>query len=197
MKPSGSLASEKAALRAHFNAIRQGLSEEEALARSVAICARLAELPELEQAGTVHIYWPLVARREVDTRPLIRAYHEAGRRVVLPVVDSFGGAPSLRHVAFRGEAALRPNRWGILEPEGPSVDLAEVEVIVVPAFGAGRNGHRVGHGRGFYDSFLTGLTVPKLGAVYDSCMVDHVPAEPHDVALDAIVTETNCLRLRP
>lgn len=185
----------KAALRARFRAAREALAPEAYAAASEAICARLEALPEIAQARTVHVYWPMVHRREVDTRPLIRRLVARGALVVLPVVAAFEGAPVLRHVAFRGEEHLRPNRWGIDEPGGPEeVDPARLEAVVVPALGAGRDGHRLGHGRGFYDAFLAGCRAARVGAVYAAALVPALPAEPHDVPLDVIVTEAEVLR---
>lgn len=189
------LVEEKRALRARFRAARRSLSEAEYVAFSAAICARIAALPEIEAARTVHVYWPLVGRREVDTRPLIRRLHDAGKAVVLPVVADVSTA-TLRHVRFEGEGPMRPNRWGIPEPVGTEEVAPEaLDAVVVPAFGAGRDGHRIGHGRGFYDAFLAGLAALTVGAVYASCLVDHLPAEPHDVPLDVVVTERETWRV--
>ena len=188
------IAREKDVLRARFRAARAALSDEDYAAHSAAVCERIAALPAIEAAETVHVYWPLLRRRELDTQPLIRTLDARGQRVVLPVVSAFQGAPRLRHVAFAGEGRMRPNRWGILEPhETPEVDPAALDAVVVPAFGAGRNGHRIGHGRGFYDAFLSAVDAPAVGAVFADCLVDHVPAEAHDVPLDMIVTEREVL----
>ena len=187
----------KHALRERFRAARLALSDAEYEARSVAICARIGALPEIVAARTVHVYWPLVGRREVDTRPLIRALHEAGKAVVLPVVAGFD-APALRHLRYEGEERMRPNRWGIPEPVGTDEVTADaLDAVVVPAFGAGRNGHRIGHGRGFYDAFLAGLGAFTVGAVFADCVVEAVPSEPHDVALACVVTEREAWHVPP
>lgn len=189
------LAAEKDALRGRFRAARQALTEEEYASYSAAACGRIAALPEVTSAATVHLYWPIPSRRELDTRPLVRQLDARGQRVVLPVVAAFEGAPRLRHVVFAGKERMRPNRWGILEPYGTSeVDPSALDAIVVPAFGAGRNGHRIGHGHGFYDAFLATVAAPTIGAVFDACLLDRVPAEPHDVPLDVIVTEREVWR---
>lgn len=194
MKPPDA-ASEKQRLRARFHAARLALPDSEAASRSTAICERIAALPEIRAAETVHVYWPLTARREVDTRPLIRALHATGTTVVLPVVAAFKGTPSLQHLRFEGEDRMAPNRWGIFEPEGTEeVAPADLDAVVVPAFGAGRNGHRIGHGRGFYDAFLASIDAPAIGAVWAVTLVETVPAEPHDVPLDVIVTEGDVWR---
>ena len=187
----------KAALRARFRARRQALNPEAYAERSAAIGTRAAALPELAAARTVHIYWPLVARGEIDTRPLIRRLVAEGKTVVLPAVVSLEPdvPPRLRHLRYRGEEALRSNRWGVCEPTGnETVPLEKIDVVIVPALGAGRNGHRIGHGRGFYDAFLSSIAAPRIGLVYAGCLADVVPAEPHDVALSIIVTERETIR---
>lgn len=194
-----SIAAEKAALRARFGAYRAALDEAEYARRSVAIAAQARRLPELRQAGTVHTYWPLTHRREVDTRPLIDALQQAGKRIVLPVVAAFGetegGRPRLRHLCYERGSALRANRWGIHEPvAGTSVPVADLDAVIVPALGAGRNGHRIGHGYGYYDELLRALRVPLIGLVYAACLVEAVPASAHDVPLSVIVTEDEIFR---
>lgn len=186
---------DKAALRARFRAVRASLSEADYAARSAALCDRLAAELILRDAAVVHAFWPMTARREPDLRPLLRTLHARGVTVVLPVVEAFEGPPRLVHRRFEGEAALDVNRWGIAEPTGEPVALDAVEAVLVPALGVGRNGYRIGHGRGFYDAFLAGLTVPTLCPVYAECLVAHVPAEPHDVPVTAVVTERETVRV--
>ncbi|GIV61852.1 MAG: 5-formyltetrahydrofolate cyclo-ligase [Rhodothermaceae bacterium] len=197
MKPSqtpSDLRTEKAALRARFRAYRAALDPRTHVALSRAITERLTQLPVLDRARVIHVFWPHVERREVDLRPLIRSLAAADKQIVLPVVvtpDRNGDArPRLRHVRFTGEAALTPNRWGIHEPSGgESVPPERLDLVIVPALGAGRNGHRLGYGGGYYDAFLAGLDIPTICPVYDACLVDQVPAEAHDVPVRLIVTE--------
>lgn len=186
------LVPDKGALRARSRMYRRSLDTADYERRSAAIVRRAMDLPAVVQARTVHVYWPQAADREVDTRPMADALHEAGRTVVLPVVTSFErGAPAMEHRRYEGRDALTVNRWGLSEPSGTEhVDPDALDVVVVPAFAAGRNGHRVGHGFGYYDAFLAGLNVPTVGLVYDACLVPRVPADAHDVALSTIVTET-------
>jgi 5-formyltetrahydrofolate cyclo-ligase len=192
--PDPAIAAAKAALRAQFRAARLALSDADYAAASGEICARLAAQPEIRDARVVSVYWPLVPRREVDTRPLIAALRQRGATVVLPVTEPGRARPTMHHVAFTGEEALRATSWGLLEPAGPPFPAGAIEAVVVPALGAGRNGHRIGHGAGYYDAFLATCAAPALAAVFDACLVDHVPTEPHDVPLTAIITETASVR---
>lgn len=179
----------KRRLRERFLAYRMGLSEEDYRERSKAIVSRLAAQPEIRRARTLHVYWPLVARREIDLRPFIERMRARDKQIVLPVVVSRGG-PTLVHRRYAGPASLRPNRWGIHEPfDTETVPPETLEVVIVPALGAGRDGSRLGYGGGFYDAFLRTLSVPTLCPVFAATLVDRLPQEPHDVPVTAVVTE--------
>lgn len=195
--PASPPAGRKEALRRHFRAVREALTEDDYRRRSGRLVEQLSRLPELRAARVVHSYWPVIGRREVDVRPLLETLLRDGRTVVLPVVADTapGTAPRMTHHRYEGPGCLRTNRWGLAEPAGtPAVPAASLEAVVVPAFGAGRNGHRIGHGRGFYDAFLAGLDAAAVCPVYDDCLVNAVPFEPHDVPLRVIVAETEVVR---
>ena len=189
----------KAALRKRLRDQRAALSNADYVQKSEAICHAVHALPELQAARTLHIYWPLLERREVDTRALIFSLHAEKKQIVLPVVLTFTDAPddtpSMTHRRFEGPAAMRSNRWGIPEPVGTeAVSPGTLDVVIVPALGADRNGRRIGYGKGFYDAFLRGLSIPRIGLVFHDGLVDAVPAEPHDVPLTAVVTELEVVR---
>lgn len=193
------LVRKKVAFRQQFRAFRAGLTDAEYAARSATLVARLQSLRELRQAQIVHLYWPLTLSREIDLRPLIDALQQSGKQIVLPVVDTFSSAPEdaphLRHVRYEKNEAMRPNRWGIHEPTGgKSVPIETIDAVVVPALGAGRNGHRLGYGKGYYDAFLRRLSAPTLCPVYADCLVEQMPVEPHDVPLSIILTEDETIR---
>jgi 5-formyltetrahydrofolate cyclo-ligase len=189
----------KDALRQQFRAYRVGLDAAAYARHSRAITDRVATLPEVKTSTVVHAYWPMVAEREVDTRPLLRTLRTDGKQIVLPVVLRFTramtDAPRLEHRTLGDPAQLCVNRWGLHEPiAGPCVPPEVLDVVLVPMLGGDRRGYRVGHGFGYYDEFLRPLDVPTVGLVYDACLVDAVPAEPHDVPLHVLVTEREVLR---
>ena len=185
----------KGELRKRFRAARTALTDDEYARKSAAIAQRIEALPELKAAQTVHCYWPHAGRREVDTRELTDRLCATGRTVVLPVVTAFAGAPTMAHRCYEGRAALKKNRWGLYEPTGTDAVPPEgIDLVVVPAFGAGRNGHRIGHGFGYYDAFLQSLDAVTVCPVYQACLVETVPAEAHDVPLSILVTEEETFR---
>ncbi|MFP4227363.1 MAG: 5-formyltetrahydrofolate cyclo-ligase [Salinivenus sp.] len=181
----------KASCRARFRTYRRSLAPAVRQARSALIGHRALRHRDVARGTTVHVYWPLDEQGEIDTRPLIAALRGCGATVVLPVVTSFAPhRPTMEHRRYEGPDSLTTNRWGIREPQNtPSVSPQALDAVIVPAVGAGRNGHRIGQGAGYYDAFLAAVEAPRIGLVYDACLLPRVPSASHDIRLTAIITE--------
>ena len=63
--------------------------------------------------------------------------------------------------------------------------------MVVPALAFDRRGNRLGHGYGHYDRLMTKCPGYKVGLIFEVQLVDEVPMEARDVAVDIVVTEQN------
>ena len=195
---SPTVSTSKDARRTQFRNYRRSLSPGSYRARSSLIGHRALTVPAVAETSVVHTYWPLRDRGEVDTRPLITALRGQGAEVVLPVVTSFDPEiPTLEHRRYAGPSALETNRWGIREPTGTErVDPEALDLVIVPALGADRRGHRLGHGSGYYDAFLQSVPCPRIALVYEACVVRSLPSAPHDVPMTALVTEGNVIQIR-
>lgn len=184
----------KIGLRREMLARRDALPPEARAEASLAIAARVAELPEFARARAVASYVPIGS--EVDARPLLLAALASGKRVAVPRTDVAAHALVLHEI--RDLAGLRPGAFRVPEPD-PRVhrDLApgEIDAIVVPAIAFDRAGHRLGYGRGYFDRYLARFPGAKIGLAFETLLVDAIPAEPHDVAVGVIVTETRALRI--
>lgn len=87
--------------------------------------------------------------------------------------------------------------FGIDEPTGNECrDISEIDLVVVPAMAFDRRGNRLGRGRGFYDRLLHNATCPLIGAAYAIQIVEHIPAEPHDIKIPTIVTDEETIRIQ-
>lgn len=75
-------------------------------------------------------------------------------------------------------------------------DPALPDVVVVPAVAFSRDGHRLGQGGGWYDRFLARVRPDcrTVGVAFREQLVDELPLEPHDVALDRVVTDAGIAR---
>lgn len=91
---------------------------------------------------------------------------------------------------------LAMGAFHIEEPQGDdTADIGEIELIVVPAVAYDRRGNRVGRGKGYYDRLLRDSRATKVGVGYDFQLIegDDIDAEPHDVAVDIVITESRRL----
>ena len=80
---------------------------------------------------------------------------------------------------------------------GPGPEAVELDpaILFVPLSAFDAAGHRIGYGAGHYDRAIDrlrakGLSPKLIGIAFDCQEVASVPAEPHDVALDAMLTES-------
>ncbi len=163
---------------------------------NTAIMDQLARLPELLQAGTIHCFWPIKGKRELDTTSLINMLQTQGKTIVLPVVLSFEDPPRMEHRCYDTETNLKTNRWGIKEPvHGALVDPVQLDAVIVPALGVDFRGYRLGYGKGFYDAFLARCNCPFICPLPSDGLLDAMPALPHDIPVDIIVTEKEVMRL--
>lgn len=95
------------------------------------------------------------------------------------------------------ESKLELGSFHIEEPSGnDSVDAADIEMVVVPAVAYDARGNRLGRGKGFYDRFLASTPAVKVGVGYDFQLLDEIPAEPHDVPMDIVITQKSTIILK-
>ena len=179
---------QKAALRSRLLAARAELTAEQRTAAARAIRDALLERPEVQMAGTIAAYYSVGA--EPDTRGLLFALWKRGSYVLLPLLRPDG---DLDWASYEGPESLVPGPRGLLEPgeppRGPGA-VARADVVLAPALAVDRAGNRLGRGGGSYDRALArvGPLVPLIALVYDAELLDHVPAEPHDVKVRAAVS---------
>lgn len=121
---------------------------------------------------------------------------------LLPVLLDEAGAPlgAPRWGLWEAGQALvtlgRPPAQPVGEARGAE-SLKEADLIVIPALAASADGTRLGQGGGWYDRALMhrSPTTPVVAVIFDDEVVEAglIPAEPHDVPVDAIVTPTQTI----
>lgn len=123
-------------------------------------------------------------------------------RALLPVLLDEARAPlgAPRWGLWEAGQALvtlgRPPAQPVGEARGAE-SLKEADLIVIPALAASVDGTRLGQGGGWYDRALMhrSPTTPVVAVIFDDEVVEAglIPAEPHDVPVDAIVTPTQTI----
>ena len=140
----------------------------------------------LPHAATVASYVPIGS--EADPMWLARAAVEQGCAIVLPHVTS--RAEPIRFLAWDAEDDLAPGPFGLQQPHHASPALAP-DLVLTPlvAFDSALN--RLGQGAGHYDrAFAEFPNAVRIGVAWSVQQVDTLPADPWDMPLHAIATET-------
>lgn len=179
---------EKTKLRSKLLDERAQLTTRQYLDKSETIIHHLKQQPEFKRGETIHCYVSLNERNEVNTRPLIQYLVRSESNVVVPITHFNSG--KLSHVYLQDYSDLQQNKWGVMEPEGgKKADPSDLDLVVVPMVGGDRQKNRIGYGKGFYDRFLSQITAPTIGLLFESCLLEKVPVETFDVPLGKLITE--------
>jgi 5,10-methenyltetrahydrofolate synthetase len=176
---------DKKALRVQLQRDRQAMPD------------RLRRVAQLQEALRVWLvsrrersigaYWAI--KGEFDPLPALYRWSEVdpSRRIGLPVLDRV--TKQLRfHVWFPG-CPMEDDTFGIPKPK--DTESFEPELLLVPCVGFGPRGVRLGYGGGFYDRTLAALA-PRpatAGLCFSHGFVPWLVPEPHDVPLDAMLTD--------
>ncbi|QIE47247.1 5-formyltetrahydrofolate cyclo-ligase [Pseudohalocynthiibacter aestuariivivens] len=169
--------------RARLYALRNAGTAEDRAQLSDAIAAELdRELTNL--AGRIiAAYWPI--RSEPDLRDWMTRAHEAGARIVLPVVVEKNAPLIFRTWAPR--CAMERGIWNIPVPS----DGAEAtpDIVISPLLGVDEAGYRLGNGGGYYDRTLAAMETPPLiiGIGAPDCRIKTIYPMPWDVPMTMTV----------
>jgi 5-formyltetrahydrofolate cyclo-ligase len=184
----------KALLRAERLAARNQLAPAERIEKSLAIAETGLKELELEPGMIVSGFFPI--RSEADIRPLMAGLKSRGAILCLPVILD---KTTIVFRELHADRPLVPMGFGTF---GPGADCAELDpsLMLVPLAAFDRTGHRIGYGGGYYDRAIDrlhrkGLHPRLIGIAFDCQEVASVPAEPHDMRLHGILTESGLRRL--
>lgn len=179
---------EKKELRRTYLALRRTFSKEQRKQWDAAIQARILAMPELEQAANVFCF--IGTEQEIDTRPLIEAFWQAGKAVYVPRCLDLKGNLSFYRIYSWND--VEEGVFGLLEPKWDCEEWHRTDSIlcILPGLCFTKQGHRLGYGKGFYDRFLAKVRAIKVGICYNCCIVEKIPQDQYDQIADWVFTET-------
>lgn len=133
----------------------------------------------------VSLYWPFKA--EPDLRNWLIEALDRGGRIALPVVVE-KSAPLQFRLWSPGEP-LERGIWNILVPARGAVVVPDIVIAPVVGFDAGN--FRLGYGGGYFDRTLAAMAKKPIaiGVGYGGSRIRTIYPQPHDIAMDIIVTD--------
>lgn len=175
---------EKKQLRRFIKNMRLMLSEAERAAASGSIFERLEKTAQFLMSSRILMYHALPD--EVDTRMFLDKWAPS-KQFFLPRVNGVN-----LDILPYDRSRLELGSFHIEEPTGDDlVDPSTLELIIVPAVAYDRKGNRLGRGKGYYDRLLAETSACKIGVAYEFQMLEEIPAEPHDVPVDMVITDSD------
>lgn len=179
----------KEALRTQLRTLRHALGEEQQT-RSERIVARLVRLPEFNTAQVVAGFVSI--QGEVDLAELWRHCWKNNKQVALPSVVN--GELVFRRYE-QGDGLIR-GKYNVPEPpkDSATVVVGDIDFFAVPALAVDHRGNRIGYGGGYYDRLLARAQGFSCVTAFDLQLIAAVETAPHDVPVNAVVTETRILR---
>ena len=172
---------DKKELRTIIKALKKQHTSDELGHQSAIVCHKLEQHPDFIKAKRVMLYNALPD--EVQTVDLIERWRKE-KTIILPTVVGDDIVP----VALESNTGFAVGDFNILEPQNEPY-TGDFDLIVVPGVAFDPKGNRMGRGKGYYDRFLVKYPkVKKIGICFDFQLVESIPAEPHDIGMDEIIS---------
>ena len=174
--------SDKRELRRQVRARLAQIEASEKQGRSRFICEEVEKHLAVSGTRVIALFSPL--GDEPQIWPLVERLSERFS-VVLPRVEG-----DVMNFYTYDNGVMAVGAFGINEPQqGVMVQPCDIDAIVVPGVAFTTGGARMGRGKGFYDKYLSqsGVVALKIGVCYKEQLLNEIPTELHDVAMDVVI----------
>lgn len=138
-------------LREELRARRGALTPMQQQQAALGVLRQLMKLPVFMRSHHVALY--IAADGEIDPAPIAQQLWKMNKYCYLPVLHPIKQR-LLWFVRYQADTLLKPNRFGIPEPDpfhSHQLPANLLDVALLPLVGFDRSGARLGMGAGFYD----------------------------------------------
>ena len=187
--------SAKAILRKEIKNKLKLLSDSEKSRQSVVIVDKLLKTPEYLSSQRISVY--LHMKNEVQTYEILKHALNSGKNVFIPkYVES--NMDMVRLNSLKDYDDLPETSWHIKQPSDEdcnrenALNSGGLDLIIVPGVAFTLNGDRMGHGKGYYDTYINKISQlchPYLiGLAFNVQICESIPLSEHDKQLDKVLT---------
>jgi len=187
----------KSILRKQIKSQLRALSKDEVDRQSQIIAKKLTELPEYQKSKRISVY--LSMKKEVQTEFILRDAFNNNKTIFIP--KYVGSDMDMVKLASMDDYYNLPETsWHIKQPldndhsREDALNTGGLDLIVVPGVGFTQHGHRMGHGKGYYDTYFEKVvkvqnSYPYLvGLGFNLQMMPDIPVSDWDKLLDTVIT---------
>ncbi len=174
---------------------REALEQKEVVLKSKQIFEKLINTEAYKKSRNILTY--ISFRNEVKTDLIITDGIKKNKKINIPLCNT--DIKEIIVCEMGGWDDLEPCAFGVPEPKKDAIKIANrkyIDLVIVPGAVFDIKGNRIGYGAGYYDKFFSSLKedVYKIGICYSFQVVDFVPASPHDIPMDYIITENEIIK---
>ena len=201
---------QKNLIRKQISCIQNNIDDNAFSTMSASIKKNILYLSCLETSDAILSFMPM--RAEPDFVDLYQKFTNENKIVAIPKIKKVekNSAGTMDFYVVQGypkDECLQKGPFGILEPIS-TLPIFEVKrnmnvLVFVPGVAFTAKGHRVGHGKGFYDLYLCNLrdkikkldgTLVLVGVCFSFQILPSIPIDCYDIDVDYIVTEKSIMR---
>jgi len=186
---------QKKAIRHQVRKLRNEISGAEAKQAGLDLAERLKSNPDYIKAKRVACF--ISFDGEIDTQPVIDLILEDKDICYLPKIKPT--KPNrLWFMPYDKETQLVKSKLLIPEvdlPVNQAIAVSKLDMILMPLVAFDEQGNRLGMGGGYYDATLAHFSQKPsskpqcIGIAYQQQMVEQIPTEEWDFALDGVLTQ--------
>ncbi|MDD5930438.1 MAG: 5-formyltetrahydrofolate cyclo-ligase [Spirochaetales bacterium] len=157
------------------------------------ICRKILASDEYKTSDVILSYMPLP--QETDIFQVTKQALADGKKVFIPRVYPNEKSPVIKFHEFSTQLINENGNYGIKEPSESAMEFSFASkcrkiLILVPGVAFTKTGKRLGHGKAYYDCFLSKLPsdkkIIKAGVCFSFQITEDIPSEKHDILMDLI-----------
>ena len=182
------ITADKTFLRSYYKKKRLSLTNQEIDHLSHEVYKQLEKL-NIWTLKHYHIFISIKKNNELDTSLVINKLKSKQKKIIVPKISN----NELIHLAINEKTEFSLNHYGIVEPnDGDCFKIENLDIIFIPLLVFDLEGHRVGYGKGYYDSFLklTKSSTLKIGLSLFDPIYKIEDINNNDIKLDYCITPT-------
>lgn len=184
----------KNVLRKEIKKKLRNLSYNEKMEQSSAVAKALFKHPKYQSSKRISVY--LSMTNEIQTPMILKHALDSNKAVYIP--KYVGNNMEMVKIASMDDyESLPETAWKIKQPcdedntRETAIASGGLDLIIVPGVGFTNGGDRLGHGKGYYDNYITKVSniyKPYLiGLAFDVQMCESIPLSDHDEKLDEVL----------
>ncbi|KDR19647.1 5-formyltetrahydrofolate cyclo-ligase-like [Zootermopsis nevadensis] len=187
----------KLILRKDIKKIIALITPEQKKYQSDLVTERFLARPEYHKSRRISVF--ISMDDEIQTDKIIQNIFLSGKSCFIPrYADDSRAMDMVRLNSIQDLDSLPTTKWSIRQPAESeerenALETGGLDLILVPGLAFTVAGHRLGRGRGYYDTFLAkcrttqGSAPLTVGLAFSQQMVASVPTDENDICLDKVL----------